>query len=163
MTTPMSLQPWSWQIFILIQLWWQFFQMLVYGDIVYTQTWYWPWKLTVSSHLHIYASTAYVVVIWPSSPSDSFVNIWETCEIFLGKWFTAPPPPAWQKISRTPMIVLVADETTPQSCWPLAGVIEVMPGSDGFVQRVKVKTKTTVLERPVAKCMLLEATEENEH
>ena len=61
------------------------------------------------------------------------------------------------------MIVLVADETTPQSCWPLEGVIEVMPGSDGFVQRVKVKTKTTVLERPVAKCMLLEATEENEH
>ena len=161
MTTPMSLQPWSWQIFILIQLWWQFFQMLVYGDIVYTQTWYWPWKLTVSSHLHIYASTANVVVIRPSSPSDSFVKIWATCEIFLGKWF--PPPPRLAKIPRTPMIVLVADETTPQSCWPLAGVIEVMPGSDGFVQRVKVKSKTTVLERPVAKCMLLEATEENEH
>ena len=116
----------------------------------------------MSSHLHIYASTANVVVIRPSSPSDSFVKIWATCEIFLGKWFTPPPPP-WQKISRTPMIVLVADETTPQSCWPLAGVIEVMPGSVGFVQRVKVKTKTTVLERPVAKCMLLEATEENEH
>ena len=48
-------------------------------------------------------------------------------------------------------IVLVADETTPRSCWPLARVIEVMPGSDGFVQRVKVKTKMTVLERPVAK------------
>ena len=27
--------------------------MLVYGDIVYTQTWYWPWNLTVSSHLHM--------------------------------------------------------------------------------------------------------------
>ena len=60
-------------------------------------------------------------------------------------------------------IVLVADETTPRSCWPLARVIEVMPGSDGFVQRVKVKTKTTVLERPVAKCVLLEATVGNEH
>ena len=38
-----------------------------------------------------YASTAYVVVIRPSFLSDSFVKIWATCEIFLGKWFTAPP------------------------------------------------------------------------
>ena len=49
-----------------------------------------------------YASTAYVVVIRPSFLSDSFVKIWATCEIFLGKWFTAP---LWQKISRTPMIL----------------------------------------------------------
>ena len=89
MTTPMSLQPWSWQIFILIQLWWQFFQMLVYGDVVHTQTWYWPSKLTVSSHLHM--SVRPVVVIRPSFLSDSFVKIWATCEIFWGKWFTAPP------------------------------------------------------------------------
>ena len=59
--------------------------------------------------------------------------------------------------------MLVADETTPRSRWPLARVIEVMPGIDGFVQRFKVKIKTTVLERPVAKGVLLEATEENEH
>ena len=57
----------------------------------------------------------------------------------------------------------VADETTPRSCWPSAILIKVMPGSDGFVQRFKVKIKTTVLERPVAKCVLQEATEENEH
>ena len=59
--------------------------------------------------------------------------------------------------------MLVADETTPRSRWPLARVTEVMPGIDGFVQRFKVKIKTTVLERPVAKRVLLEATEENEH
>ena len=46
MTTPMSLQPWWWQLRS------QFFQMFVYGDVVYAQTWYWPWK-TVSSHLHM--------------------------------------------------------------------------------------------------------------
>ena len=39
-----------------------------------------------------YARTAYVVAIWPSFLFDSFVKIWATCEIFLGKWFTAPPP-----------------------------------------------------------------------
>ena len=48
-----------------------------------------------------YARTAYVVAIWPSFLFDSFAKIWATCEIFLGKWFTAPPP--GQKISRTPM------------------------------------------------------------
>ena len=51
----------------------------------------------------LYVSTVYVVVIRPSFLSDSFVKIWATCEIFLGKWFTAPPPR--QKISRTPMFL----------------------------------------------------------
>ena len=37
--------------------------------------------------------------------------------------------------------MLVADETTLRSRWPLARVIEVMPGIDGFVQRFKVKIK----------------------
>ena len=41
-----------------------------------------------------YATTAYVVAIWPSLLVDSFVKIWATYEMFLGKWFTAPPPPA---------------------------------------------------------------------
>ena len=44
---------------------------------------------------------------------DSFVKIWDTCENFLGKWFTAPP---WQKISRTPMltskVILFKDDST---------------------------------------------------
>ena len=57
--------------------------------------------------------------------------------------------------------MLVADESTPRSYWPLARVIEVIPSSDGFVRRLKVKTMTTVLERPDTKCVLLEATEEN--
>ena len=38
-----------------------------------------------------FARTAYVVAIWPSFLFDSFIKIWPTCEIFLGKWFTAPP------------------------------------------------------------------------
>ena len=37
-----------------------------------------------------YSRTAYVVAIWPSFVFDSFVKIWATCEIFLGKWFTTP-------------------------------------------------------------------------
>ena len=69
------------------------------------------WRLSLYSNLVLtlktncikppsYDSSAYVVVIRPSFLTDSFVKIWAACEIFWGKWFTAPP---WQKISRTPM------------------------------------------------------------
>ena len=37
----------------LIQLWWQFFQMFVYGDVVYAQTWQVLTLKTVSSHFHM--------------------------------------------------------------------------------------------------------------
>ena len=53
-----------------------------------------------------YSRRVYVVAIWPSFLYDSFGKIWATCEIFLGKWFTAPP---WQKISRTPMVCSLAN------------------------------------------------------
>ena len=44
----------------LIQLWWQFFQMFVYGDVVYAQTWQ---VLTMKNCIEplSYVSTAYVV------------------------------------------------------------------------------------------------------
>ena len=43
----------------LMQLWWQFFQMFVYGDVVYAQTWQ---VLTLKNCIGAlsYASTAYV-------------------------------------------------------------------------------------------------------
>ena len=43
-----------------IQLWWQFFQIFVYGDVVYAQTWQ---VLTLKNCIEpfSYASTAYVV------------------------------------------------------------------------------------------------------
>ena len=55
------------------------------------------WRRSLCSNLEncieptSYASTAYVVAIWPSFLFDSFVKIWDTSENFLGKWFTAPP------------------------------------------------------------------------
>ena len=44
----------------LIQLWWQFFQMFVYGDVVYAQTWQ---VLTLKNCIEpfSYSTTAYVV------------------------------------------------------------------------------------------------------
>ena len=48
----------------------------------------------------------YVYAYVSVSYDDSFVKIWATCENFLGKWFTPPPP--WQKIARTPMINIIS-------------------------------------------------------
>ena len=50
----------------------------------------------------LYASMAYVVVIWPSFLFNSFIKFWATCEIFLGQKVYSPPPPR-QKNFRMPM------------------------------------------------------------
>ena len=66
------------------------------------------WRRSLCSNLEncieptSYASTAYVVSIWPSFLFDSFVKIWDTSENFLGKWFTPPgkkfPVRLWEGI-----------------------------------------------------------------
>ena len=90
----MSLQPWSWQILILIQLRWQYFQIFCL------------WRRSLCLNLVLTlkncieppsyasnASTAYVVAIWPSF-------LFESLETNLGNWWdffgqmVYPPPPA---------------------------------------------------------------------
>ena len=63
------------------------FQMFVYGDVVYTQTWYWAWK-TVSSHLHMPGRPCCcnVALICFLLFRKNLGNLRD----FLGKWFTAP-------------------------------------------------------------------------
>ena len=70
-------------------LWWQFFLMFVYDDVVYAQTWHLPWK-TVSSHLHTPVRPM-LLKYGPRFFSTLLQKIWDTCENFLGKWFAAPP------------------------------------------------------------------------
>ena len=88
MTTSMSLQPWWGQIFILIQLWSQFFQIFVYGDVVYAQT--------------RYARTAYVVAIWVLTLISFRLfrkNLGKLRDFFGQMVYRTP----WQKNSRAPM------------------------------------------------------------
>ena len=126
MTTPVSLQPWSWQIFILIQLWWQFFPNVclwrrsLCSNLVLTlkTKCIEPPSYASTKRECLLASTAYVLVIWPSFLFESFAKIWATSEIFLGKWFTPPPP--GKKISRTPMSHRTANVArTPSRKWEL--------------------------------------------
>jgi hypothetical protein len=53
-------------------------------------------------------------------------------------------------------VVLIVDEITPRNEWPLGRVVETLPGQDGLVRVVKVKTSKNILIRPVVKLCLLE-------
>ena len=54
--------------------------------------------------------------------------------------------------------VLLLDESTPRSLWPLALVIETKTGRDCLVRCVRVKTKASKgLVRPISKIVFLEA------
>jgi hypothetical protein len=56
-------------------------------------------------------------------------------------------------------IVLVVDQSTPRNSWPIGRIVRVYPDKKGFVRSVDVKTKMTVLERPINKLCLLESTQ----
>ena len=53
-------------------------------------------------------------------------------------------------------LVLISEENTPRHMWPLARVIQTLPGRDGLVRTVRVKTRSTTLIRPIHKLCLLE-------
>ena len=52
--------------------------------------------------------------------------------------------------------VLLLDEETPRTLWPQGVVTDVYPGGDGLVRKVRVRTKSRALLRPVNKVVLLE-------
>ena len=54
-------------------------------------------------------------------------------------------------------VVLIVDDQAPRNSWPMGLVEETYGDKQGLVRSAKIKTKTTVLTRPVTKlCVLLE-------
>lgn len=53
-------------------------------------------------------------------------------------------------------VVIIAGQPLPRSQWLLGRVLETMPGADGLVRKAKLKTKESILIRPVTKLCLLE-------
>ncbi len=54
-------------------------------------------------------------------------------------------------------MVLVEDRSSPRNSWIMGRVKETLPDSSGAVRRVKLQTKTNILERPVNKlCFIKE-------
>ena len=65
----------------------------------------------------------------------------------------------WLKVTRNVKlgdVVLIVGENVPRGIWPMGLVQEIQCGQDGLVRAVKVKTKSTVLVRPITKLVLLE-------
>ena len=52
-------------------------------------------------------------------------------------------------------IVLLVDYSLPRNTWPMVRVVSIHPDKQGLVQVVTVKTKTSVLKRPISKLVLL--------
>lgn len=67
--------------------------------------------------------------------------------------------PKWLGVVRNVQIgdlVLIMDENAPRGAWPLGLVLETTSGRDGLVRSAKLRTKSTVLVRPITKLVLLE-------
>ncbi|CDW59521.1 hypothetical protein TTRE_0000785701 [Trichuris trichiura] len=65
----------------------------------------------------------------------------------------------WGGVKPSPMvgdIVLVAEENLPRIRWAMGRVFQVLPGSDGLVRSVRLRTSRGDITRPVAKVHLLE-------
>ena len=86
-------------------------------------------------------------------------------DVFWRRWIreylpSLQPRQKWNERCRNVKvgdIVLIVDEKTPRSSWPLARVSQVNANrKDGLVRSVKVKTSTAVLIRPISKIVLLE-------
>jgi len=54
-------------------------------------------------------------------------------------------------------VVLVVDDSLPRNCWLLGHVTKSIPGSDGLVRAIEIKTKCGMLVRPIHKECLLES------
>jgi len=59
-------------------------------------------------------------------------------------------------------VVLVTEDNTTRPTWPMGRVTEVVPGRDGLIRTVKVKTKKGAFVRPVQRLHLLERSDVSE-
>ena len=120
------------------------------------------------NHLLLPGSCSYVYPDGEFCSQDQYVRrrwrqIQYYADVFWYRWLREYLPllqtrPKWQVEQRNLQVndlVLLVEET-PRSQWPLAKIIDIYPGEDGRVRKVKIRTRTTELVRPVTKLCVLE-------
>lgn len=73
--------------------------------------------------------------------------------------------PKWNQIRRNfenNDLVIIKEDNLPPSRWKMGRVIETLPGPDGLVRSVILKTATGKLKRPIVKLAFLESHVESE-
>ena len=86
-------------------------------------------------------------------------HVQHVVDVFWRKWLREYLPQLqrrkkWLRVtrcSRKDDLVLVVDEMTPRSVWPMGIVLDAKKGRDGLVRTARVKTESSVLVRPVTK------------
>lgn len=69
----------------------------------------------------------------------------------------------WQSTRRNFVpgdLVIVVDESAPRNSWLTGRVVQAVPDKRGLVRQVRIKTRTSCLDRPITKVCLLQEAEE---
>lgn len=73
--------------------------------------------------------------------------------------------PKWTRVHRNFQLndlVIIKEDNLPSSRWKLGRIIGTLPGLDGLVRSVELKTATGILKRPIVKLAFLESHEEED-
>lgn len=57
-------------------------------------------------------------------------------------------------------IVLIVDDSAPCNSWLTGRIVQTIPDRKGLVRQVRIRTKTSYLDRPITKIFLLQEAEE---
>lgn len=102
------------------------------------------------------------------NPSDAYRCRWKHTQHLVGqfwqRWIREYLPllqkrVKWQDASTDLSVgelVILAEKGLPRCVWPLSRVTEISRGRDGRVRSVLVKTRTSILRRPITSCVRLE-------
>lgn len=80
-----------------------------------------------------------------------------------GVFTPGPERQKWQSTRRNFVpgdLVIIVDEAVPLNSWLTGRVVQAVPDKRGPVRQVRIKTKTSCLDRPITKVCLLQETEE---
>lgn len=70
----------------------------------------------------------------------------------------------WTRVKRNINVgdlVLIMDSTAPRNSWLMGRVIQTFPDRRGFVRQVRIKTRTSCLDRPITKVCLVQEAEDD--
>lgn len=103
----------------------------------------------------------------PELTNNSIVQLWKDTqqmkEHFWERWLKDYMPTLqkrgkWQKDNqdyKIGQIVIIKDENLAPAHWLLGRIVEIVPSKDNLVRSVKIKTKNSILSRPVQKICVL--------